>query len=120
MPTCAEPIHRPDRRTVDSSNHSARLKAQMLRAAVQDNADTIAGRVPSSLRPARRVLAGWARQAWLLVLPFSIILGLALVASRSMAAVEAARSARIPVVATQFAPSIGPVPASIPDMSLLT
>jgi N-acetylmuramoyl-L-alanine amidase len=105
---------------VDSSNHSARLKAQILRAAVQDNADTIAGRVPSALRPARRVLAGWARQAWLLVLPFSIILGLALVANRSMAAVEAARSARVPVVATHFAPSIGQVPASIPDISLLT
>jgi N-acetylmuramoyl-L-alanine amidase len=96
----------------------------MLRAAVQDNADTIQGRVPTALRPARRFLTVWARQAWLLVLPVGIILGLALVANRSMAAVAAVRSARVPPASIHPAPAPEAIversSASIPDMSLLT
>jgi N-acetylmuramoyl-L-alanine amidase len=91
----------------------------MLRAAVQDNADVIAGRLPEALRPARRLLAVWARQAWLLVLPFCIIVGLALVAQRSMAAVHP-----VPVPPPPNASAPEPIversPASIPDMSLLS
>ncbi len=91
----------------------------MLRAAVQENADTIAGRVPPALRPARRLLVVWARQAWLLVLPLTIIGGLALVAQRSMAAVHPVPLAPAPEGSAPE--SIAErSPASVPDMSLLT
>jgi N-acetylmuramoyl-L-alanine amidase len=90
----------------------------MLNAAVQDNADTIDDRLPSRLRPARRLFAVWARQAWLLVVPFSIIVALALVAHRSMAA-QPLRAA-LPPPDAHTEPDAERSPASIPDMSLLT
>lgn len=121
MSTCAEPIRQllaHPVRNVQSSNHSARLKAQMLRAAVQDNADTIAGRVPAALRPARRLVALWAERAGLLALPLSIIVASALVAHWSMAAQP------VPLAPPPDNRSSEPIversPASIPDLSLLT
>ena len=100
-------------------NHPAGLKSQMLRAAVQENADTIADRLPVSLRPARRWLGASARQAWLLVVPVCLIAGIAVVANRSMAAVQA-----LPVPATPvaFVPEaiVEPASAAVPDLSLLT
>jgi N-acetylmuramoyl-L-alanine amidase len=103
---------------VQSSKHTQRLKAQMVSAAVQDNADTIAGRLPTALRPVRRHLSLWARRAWMLALPASIIVGSALAAQWSLAAQP------VPVVATHNESSPEPIaersPASLPDMSLLT
>jgi N-acetylmuramoyl-L-alanine amidase len=58
----------------------------MLKAAVQDNADLMADRLPQALRPARRRLALWVRCAWVVTLPASIIAGSALIAHRSTAA----------------------------------
>jgi N-acetylmuramoyl-L-alanine amidase len=89
----------------------------MLRAAVQDNADLIAGRLPTPLRPARRRLSLWARRASMLALPVSILVGSALVAHRSLAAQP------VPVMApAEWAtePAVESSPASVPDMSLLT
>jgi N-acetylmuramoyl-L-alanine amidase len=91
----------------------------MLRAAVQDNADTIEGRLPAALRPARQLLAVWARKPWLLALPVSIIGGLTLVAQMSMAAVRPASvPARPPLSVPE--PVVESSPVSIPDLSLLT
>ena len=78
------------------------------------------GRLPSGLRPERRLLVMWARNAWLLVLPVAIMIGLVLVASRSMAAVQAgplaqpAASAAAPAIPAETAP------ASAPDIALLS
>jgi N-acetylmuramoyl-L-alanine amidase len=104
---------------VQVSPPSTRLKAQMLRAAVQDNADTIADRLPPTLRPARRLLEVWIRQPWMLALPASIVGGLVFIASASMAAVRPAPVAAASIdVASQ--PIDDPAPASSPDLSLLT
>jgi N-acetylmuramoyl-L-alanine amidase len=51
----------------------------MLKAAVQDNADVMAGRLPAALRPSRRFMYIWGRRLWLLTLPISIIAGSAVV-----------------------------------------
>ena len=98
----------------------------MLRAAVQDNADAIAGRVPSTLRPARRLFALWGKRARLLMLPFGIIVASALVAHWSMAAQPVPvppppddRSPE-PIADRSREPIVEPSPASIPDLSLLT
>ena len=64
---------------MQSSKQSARLKAEILRAAVQDNADTIEGRLPIGLRPERHLLVTWTRNPWMVLLPVSIIVGLVLV-----------------------------------------
>jgi N-acetylmuramoyl-L-alanine amidase len=101
---------------VHSSTDPARLKAQMLRAAVQDNADTIADRLPVALRPARRLFALWAKRAPLLVLPVSIIVASALVA-RSLAA---PMFVPLPPDGLVPEPSLARVTESLPDMALLT
>jgi N-acetylmuramoyl-L-alanine amidase len=61
-----------------------RLKAQALKAAVQDNADVMANRLPAPLRPRRRLLHACARRAWLLALPFGILLASGAIADRSL------------------------------------
>jgi N-acetylmuramoyl-L-alanine amidase len=100
---------------VHSSNDTARLKAQLLSEAVQDNADTIADRLPSPLRPARRWLALTAYWARLMVVPCAV----------GVAAIGAARwsTAAEPAVAassTPTMPSQAPqAPPSAPDPSLL-
>ena len=98
------------------SNDPARLKTQMLRAAVQDNADTIADRVPPALRPARRLLALWISRARVLLLPGSIAASI-FVAHWSLAAEP------VVVPAPAHAPAAGrtvdPAPPSPPDLSLL-
>lgn len=90
----------------------------MLRAAVQENADTIADRLPTALRPIRRMLAlatFWAR---VLLPPFSVVAGLVLLAHWSNAAQSVAPSA---VSGASPVDSIGePAPASPPDLSLLS
>jgi N-acetylmuramoyl-L-alanine amidase len=100
---------------VHYSNDSARLKAQMLRAAVQENADTIADRVPPCLRPGRRLLTLWAYRARVLLLPAGITASI-LIAHWSLAAQ--------PVVPAVNAGSVLPLtvepdPPSPPDLSLL-
>jgi N-acetylmuramoyl-L-alanine amidase len=95
----------------------------MLSAAVQDNADDIAGRVPPPLRPVRRFLGLWATRARLLTLPLGIIVGSAMVAHWSLAA----QPIPVPPPLT-VAPPPGSGPpeplvepsASIADLSLLT
>lgn len=92
----------------------------MLRAAVQDNADIIAGRLPVTLRPGRRVLAVWGLRVWLLPVPFSIIIALTLVAYRSAAAVH---QVPMPPAAPESLlpePVLAGVPSAPPDLSLLT
>ena len=89
----------------------------MLRAAVQDNADTIAERVPAALRPARRWLALCAHRARIVAVPFAIITASILVAHWSLAAqpVTPASPGDAPLPQPVGAPS----PSSAPDMSLL-
>jgi N-acetylmuramoyl-L-alanine amidase len=94
-----------------------RLKAQMLRAAVQENADTIADRLPPALRPIHRVLALAAYWARLLMPPFSAVAGLVLVAHWSNAAESVAPAA---VNGASLAVPIAESAPSVPDMSLLS
>ena len=85
----------------------------MLRDAVQENADTIAGALPPSLRPARRL---WDRVRFLVV-PASIVVTL-FVARWTLAAEAVVAVAPINEVAA--AEGIAePAPASPPDLSLL-
>jgi N-acetylmuramoyl-L-alanine amidase len=90
----------------------------MLRAAVQDNADTIADRLPAALRPGRQLLLLWARRPWLVVLPFSLIVALTLVAHRSMLA---AHPVFVPPPPSDWVPEpmVEGMPAVAPDVSLL-
>lgn len=92
----------------------------MLRAAVEENADAIEGRLPTGLRPGRRLPVMLARHAWMLVLPVSIIVGLTLVANRSMAAVQQAPGPPGPAAAAVSAPRGEPAPSSVPDVALLS
>ena len=104
-----------------SSNHSGHLKTQILRAAVQENADTIADRLPAALRPAHRLVAVWTRRIWLVPVPFSLIVGLALLGHRAMAAVEPLPVPIPPAAAAAEAiVERASASASAPDMSLLT
>jgi N-acetylmuramoyl-L-alanine amidase len=102
-------------RNVQAPN-PARLKAQMLEAAVQDNADAIAGRLPSPLRPARRLLALWAKRARFLALPLGIVVASALAAHWSMAA----EPIPVPGAPPEPEPVVDRSPASMLDMTLLT
>ena len=77
---------------MESSIQPNRLKAQVIRAAVQENADVIAGRLPAPLRPARRLLLAWRRRAWMLALP-AIVVVWASVANRTDAVQPAATAA---------------------------
>jgi N-acetylmuramoyl-L-alanine amidase len=103
---------------VSTSKQTQRLKAQMLKSAVQDNADTIAGRLPTPLRPTRRLLPVWARQAWTLAVSISIIVGSALLAHRSLEAQPVPVSPPTSESAPQ--PIVEVPPESVPDLSLLT
>ena len=89
----------------------------MLRAAVQENADTIADRLPQALRPIRRVLALATYWARVLLPPFSVAAGLVLLAHWSNAAQSVAPPA---VSGASPVESIGEAPASAPDLSLLS
>jgi N-acetylmuramoyl-L-alanine amidase len=109
-----------DLRDVRSSTDPARLKAQILRAAVQDNADTISDRLPRPLRPARRRFALWARRVSSFVVPGAIVA--AVVVARSLAApgpepVPAGEPLSEPAMEWTAEPPEGP--AAVPDMSLL-
>jgi N-acetylmuramoyl-L-alanine amidase len=70
--------------------NSKRLKAQALRAAVQDNADDIAGRLPATLRPARRFLRACVSRAWLLAVPVGVFLATESLADRPLTSAVAA------------------------------
>lgn len=83
---------------VPVSTQSERLKAQLLRAAVEDNADVVADRLPAPLRPGRRLVHRWARRAWVLALPLGLMLASGSAADRS-AAVEPAGPATEPAAA---------------------
>jgi N-acetylmuramoyl-L-alanine amidase len=103
---------------VPVSNEAARLKARLLKAAVDDNADAIADRLPPQLRPARRWTAlsfYWAR---VLLLPVSILVGGPMLAANWSIAAQPTPAPPVP----HAAPSerlVTPAPASIPDPSLL-
>jgi N-acetylmuramoyl-L-alanine amidase len=102
---------------VNSSNDTARLKAQLLSAAVQDNADTIADRIPSPLRPARRWLGLCAYWARLAAVPCAILL-IAIVVTRWSTAAQPATVA--PAAGPSPLSSTAPSPQnSTPDLSLL-
>ena len=55
-------MHGGTRISPTSSKSAARLKARMLSGALEDNLDLIHGRLPQSLRPARRHLRLWIRR----------------------------------------------------------
>ena len=95
-----------------SSNDTVQLKAPLLKAAVQDNVDIIADRLPPSVRPARRFVAMLARRAPLLAMGVSMLVTSAVVA-KSLAA-----PAPVLHPPLQFAPepTLDKVPASAPDM----
>lgn len=83
---------------------------------MQDNTDTIAGRVPARLRPARRWLALCAYWARMTVVPSAILVVFVLVARWSTAAQPVVASLQAdpsPLLSTARPPS------SPPDMSLL-
>jgi N-acetylmuramoyl-L-alanine amidase len=101
---------------VHSSNHTARLKAQLLSAAVQENADTIADRIPPSLRPARRWLALGAYWGRLLVMPSAIVIAVIVIARWSTAGEPAVAP---PLADSPPLSSPAPAPPSTPDLSLL-
>jgi N-acetylmuramoyl-L-alanine amidase len=88
----------------------------MLQAAVQDNADTIADRVPPSLRPWPRFLARCAYPARLVLAPVSIVASLFLahwsLAAQPVDSTAEARSSAPAAVADSSTPSG-------PDLSLL-
>ncbi|HJU42909.1 MAG TPA: N-acetylmuramoyl-L-alanine amidase [Vicinamibacterales bacterium] len=87
----------------------------MLRAAVQDNADTIADRVPTALRPSRRFLALWLSRARVLLLPVGVAASM-FVAHWSLAAEPVVLPFPVNAPASERAESTPPSP---PDMSLL-
>ena len=89
----------------------------MLRAAVQDNADTIAQRVPAALRPARRWLGLCLHRARVVALPSSIIAASVLIAHWSIAAQPVTPVS--PADAASSPPAAAPSPSSAPDLSLL-
>ena len=88
----------------------------MLRSAVQDNADTIADRLPTALRPARRFLGLCAHRLRIMAAPLTIVAVSILVAHWSLAAQPVE-----PVPPTDAVPQ--PIaalsPSSNPDLSLL-
>jgi N-acetylmuramoyl-L-alanine amidase len=88
----------------------------MLRAAVQENADTMADRLPAALRPARRWLALCLHHSRL-VIPPMLIAATILVARWSLAA-EPVMPAPPAVAAASFGIDAAPL-ASAPDVSLL-
>ena len=98
-----------------SSNNSARLKAQLLSAAVQDNADTIADRIPTPLRRERRWLALFAYWARLMAAPCAVLLTVVVVTRWATAAQPAISAA--PVGPSEMS-SLAPAPSSTPDPSL--
>jgi N-acetylmuramoyl-L-alanine amidase len=60
------------------SRSAARLRARILSDALEDNLDVIHGRLPASLRPARRFLRLWARRLTLAAAVLVASVGLAL------------------------------------------
>ena len=89
----------------------------MLRAAVKDNADTIADRVPAALRPARRWLAVCLYRARFVVVPSTIIAASMLIAHWSIAAQPVTIAPATETSSPQ--PIVAPSQPSTPDMSLL-
>ena len=87
----------------------------MLRAAVEENADTMADRVPPPLRTRRRLFGLWASRARVLLLPVSIVASIA-AARWTLAAQPAAPP---PSRNVDAALSVPAQPASPPDLSLL-
>jgi N-acetylmuramoyl-L-alanine amidase len=102
---------------VNTTNQTDRLKAQMLRAAVQENADTIADRLPAALRPARRWLRLCLHHSRLVVPPV-LILATIFVARWSLAA-ESPVVPAPPAVTASWLGVDGPAAVSAPDVSLL-
>jgi N-acetylmuramoyl-L-alanine amidase len=100
---------------VNTSNHSARLKAQMLRAAVEENAEEIADRLPRALRPARRWLALCLHHSRLVMPPTLVVAVLVMHFSLAAEPVMPAP----PAGASPARPVEAPSPASVPDLSLL-
>jgi N-acetylmuramoyl-L-alanine amidase len=89
----------------------------MLRSAVQENADTMADRLPAALRPARRWLAICLHRSRLVIPPLLILVTIS-VARWSMAAQAVPPVLPAPAAPTQ-ALNASASPASPPDMSLL-
>src|SRR5262249_3062084 len=69
-------------RQLTSSKQSERLRALMLNAAVEDNVDTMGGRLSQRRPTGRQLLRRWPRVAWMAVLCFGPIIASAAVARR--------------------------------------
>jgi N-acetylmuramoyl-L-alanine amidase len=65
------------------STPSSRLRSRLLKAAVRDNAELIAGSLPAPLRPARRLLLLWLRRACTMALPLAALIASVSLAGRS-------------------------------------
>ncbi len=101
---------------MSQANDAARLKAKLLRAAVEENADTMADRVPAPLRPKRRLLSLCAYAARVVLLPTSVVASVA-AAHWTLAAQPA--PAATPSNIDSPAATVVQIPASQPDLSLL-
>lgn len=99
-----------------TSNHSPRLKAQLLNAAVRDNADVIADRLPPALRPARRRLAAFAYRTRFATVPLTIVATAVIFARWSTAAQPVVVA---PPTEAIFAAPSTPSSMSAPDLKLL-
>jgi N-acetylmuramoyl-L-alanine amidase len=76
------------------AGHSDKVKRRLLKAAVEDNLETIRGLPPRSVRPSHRTLRVWARRAPLLFL-FLILAGSTYLASNPSAAHDTFTPAKI-------------------------
>ncbi len=98
-----------------------RLKARLLRDAVEDNLDAIHNRAPQSLRPWRRLTRLWLQSAWRVAFPVSVIAALLAVARWPAAAPS--EPPRSSVSAARVAPgarvaSIGAPVALLPSQPI--
>jgi N-acetylmuramoyl-L-alanine amidase len=104
---------------VPLSTQSKRLKAQLLRAAVRENADVIDDRLPAPLRPSRRFLHIWGQRSWVLLFPIGLLLAWGSIANRSAAVESAPVRARVEDAARPGAIVAAPTDRVSPDPALL-
>src|SRR5262249_39656342 len=110
-----EPIY-PDGRgdAVTSFERSNRLKTSILKAAVEDNVDTMAGRLPNRVGGRRQRLRRWSRRGGIALLPVCIIVASAGLARRPAAAPVASIMPSGPVATT------APLPPGSLDPALVS
>ncbi len=101
------------------STQSKRLKAQLLRAAVRENADVIDDRLPAPLRPSRRFLHTWGQRSWVLLFPIGLLLAWGSIANRSAAVESVPVTVRVEGGARPGAIVAAPTHGASPNPALL-